>query len=36
VAFSINTDDPGMFGVTLQGEIAWAQQRLARMHAAEV
>jgi len=36
VAFSINTDDPGMFGVTLTGEIAWAHERLALMNAAEV
>lgn len=36
VAFSINTDDPGMFGVTLKGEIAWARQRLAMLNAPEV
>lgn len=36
VAFSINTDDPGMFGVTLKGEIEWARRRLAAMDTAEV
>lgn len=35
VAFSINTDDPGMFGVTLEGEIAWARERLAALDAPE-